>query len=85
MLGLSRVRALIIFSFINTRGHVRNDAATVAAAERTRRQEGECTVAPPSALPKVELITSIRLPTPQYSGVPLPVFPINPVAWHSSL
>jgi hypothetical protein len=41
-------------------------------------------VAPPRAFPKVELITSIYPSTPKCSGVPLPVFPKTPVAWHSS-
>mmetsp|Transcript_21420 Transcript_21420/g.51458 ORF Transcript_21420/g.51458 Transcript_21420/m.51458 type:complete len:243 (-) Transcript_21420:117-845(-) len=41
-------------------------------------------VAPPSALPSVELITSTDASTPKCSGVPLPVGPKKPVAWHSS-
>mmetsp|Transcript_8670 Transcript_8670/g.24473 ORF Transcript_8670/g.24473 Transcript_8670/m.24473 type:complete len:301 (-) Transcript_8670:201-1103(-) len=42
-------------------------------------------VAPPRALPSVELITSTDPgASPQCSSVPRPVFPTNPVAWHSS-
>mmetsp|Transcript_3778 Transcript_3778/g.11053 ORF Transcript_3778/g.11053 Transcript_3778/m.11053 type:complete len:244 (-) Transcript_3778:475-1206(-) len=41
-------------------------------------------VAPPRALPRVLLMMSTRSSTPQSSGVPRPVAPRNPVAWHSS-
>jgi hypothetical protein len=41
-------------------------------------------VAPPSALPRVELMMSTRPRTPQASSVPRPVGPRKPVAWHSS-
>ena len=41
--------------------------------------------APPSALPKVELMMCTRFFfKSKYSSVPRPVFPKNPVAWHSS-
>ncbi len=40
--------------------------------------------APPSALPSVEVITSMRPMTPQCSCVPRPVLPTKPVAWLSS-
>lgn len=42
-------------------------------------------LAPPNAFPRVPLIISISLVTPNISGVPYPVGPINPVAWHSSM
>lgn len=38
--------------------------------------------APPIAFPKVELTKSIFPYNPKISGVPLPVLPINPAAWH---
>lgn len=40
--------------------------------------------APPNALPSVELIISTRPITLRNSSVPRPVWPKNPVAWHSS-
>ena len=41
-------------------------------------------LAPPRALPRVEVTISMRPATPQYSGVPRPVGPKKPVAWLSS-
>ncbi len=42
-------------------------------------------VPPPSAFPKVDVIISMP-PSgiEKYSGVPRPVFPMTPEAWHSS-
>ena len=41
--------------------------------------------APPIAFPRVELMKSIFPSSPNNSGVPFPVFPMNPAAWHSSI
>jgi len=38
--------------------------------------------APPIDLPRVELIKSIFPCKLNNSGVPFPVFPMNPAAWH---
>ena len=42
-------------------------------------------MAPPSALPKVPVMISILPSTFFNSNVPIPVSPIKPVAWHSSI
>ncbi len=40
--------------------------------------------APPIDFPNVELMKSIFPYNPKSSGVPFPVFPMKPAAWHSS-
>ena len=49
-----------------------------------RRPETQPPDAPPSALPKVVVMTSSCPCTPQCSWVPRPVLPMNPEAWESS-
>jgi type VI secretion system protein ImpL len=50
----------------------------------SRRPEVKPPLAPPNALPSVDVNTSMRSRQPRSSAEPRPVFPTNPVAWLSS-
>ena len=68
-------------------GCSRRGRAASAGAGARRSRAGLAVkppLAPPSALPSVEVMMSTRPATPQCSGVPRPVGPKKPVAWLSS-